>query len=153
MLSDPLQRVIVRIFRGFPYFVSLCPRLLQVLLLEAPHRSAPTPAARSAASINGRDCTKEPDLGTAQIAVESTTGAVAVGKGGSCCRWLSPIPVPHSSPWPRFQSHRAEETDHPREVIEAALAHVVQNKVEAAYAGSDLFERRRLMDDWAAYLE
>ena len=27
----------------------------------------------------------------------------------------------------------AEETDHPREVIEAALAHVVQNKVEAAY--------------------
>ena len=47
----------------------------------------------------------------------------------------------------------AEETDHPREVIEAALAHVVQNKVEAAYARSDLFERRRrLMDDWAEYL-
>ena len=35
-----------------------------------------------------------------------------------------------------------------------ALAHVVQNKVEAAYARSDLFERRhRLMDDWAAYLD
>jgi len=30
---------------------------------------------------------------------------------------------------------------------------VVQNKVEAAYARSDLFERRRLlMDDWAEYL-
>ena len=29
------------------------------------------------------------------------------------------------------------------EVVEAALAHVVQNKVEAAYARSDLFERRR----------
>ena len=42
--------------------------------------------------------------GTDQIRVESTTGAVAVGKGGSCCRWLSPIPVPHSSPWLRFQS-------------------------------------------------
>ena len=42
---------------------------------------------------------------------------------------------------------------HPREVIEAALAHVVQNKVEAAYARSDMFERRRkLMDDWAEYL-
>ena len=48
----------------------------------------------------------------------------------------------------------AERTDHPREVIEAALAHVVPNKVEAAYARSDLFERRRrLMDDWACYLE
>ena len=44
-------------------------------------------------------------------------------------------------------------TDHPREAVEAALAHVVQNKVEAAYARSHLFERRRrLMDDWAEYL-
>ena len=52
-----------------------------------------------------------------------------------------------------FRDWAAEETDHPREVIEAALAHVVQNKVEAAYARSDLFERRRrLMDDWEAYL-
>ena len=52
-----------------------------------------------------------------------------------------------------FRDWAAEETDHPREVIEAALAHVVQNKVEAAYARSDLFERRRLlMDDWAQHL-
>ena len=54
-----------------------------------------------------------------------------------------------------FSDWAAEETDHPtREVIEAALAHVVQNKVEAADARSDLFERRRLlMDEWAAYLD
>ena len=52
-----------------------------------------------------------------------------------------------------FRDWAAEETDHRREVIEAALAHVVSNKVEAAYARSDLFERRRLlMNDWAAYL-
>ena len=52
-----------------------------------------------------------------------------------------------------FRDWAAEMTDHPREVIEAALAHVVQNKVEAAYARSDLFERRRrLMEDWADYL-
>ena len=52
-----------------------------------------------------------------------------------------------------FRDWAAEMTDHPREVIEAALAHVVQNKVEAAYARSDLFERRRkLMDDWSAYV-
>ena len=36
--------------------------------------------------------------------VESTTGAVAVGVGGSCSRQLSLMPVPHSSPWLRFQS-------------------------------------------------
>ena len=53
-----------------------------------------------------------------------------------------------------FRDWAAEETEHRREVIEAALAHVVGNKVEAAYARSDLFERRRrLMDDWAAYLD
>ena len=52
-----------------------------------------------------------------------------------------------------FRDWAAEETDHPREVIEAALAHVVRNKVEAGYARSDLFERRpMLMADWAAYL-
>ena len=39
------------------------------------------------------------------------------------------------------------------EVVEAALAHVVGNQTEAAYARSDLFERRRrLMDEWAEYV-
>ena len=52
-----------------------------------------------------------------------------------------------------FRDWAAEETDHPPEVVEAALAHVVRNKVEAAYRRTDLFDRRRrLMDDWAAYI-
>ncbi len=52
-----------------------------------------------------------------------------------------------------FRDWAAERTDAPRAVMEAALAHAVRNRVEAAYARSDLFERRRvLMDDWAAYL-
>ena len=52
-----------------------------------------------------------------------------------------------------FRNWASERTDHPREVIEAALAHVVRNQTEAAYARSDLFERRRrLMDDWMRYL-
>ena len=53
-----------------------------------------------------------------------------------------------------FRDWAAEETNHPREVVEAALAHVVGNRTEAAYARSDLFERRRrLMDEWADYLD
>ncbi len=53
-----------------------------------------------------------------------------------------------------FRDWASERTDHPREVIEAALAHVVRNQTEAAYARSDLFERRRqLMDDWMQYLD
>ncbi len=52
-----------------------------------------------------------------------------------------------------FRDWAAEETDHPREVVEAALAHKVRSQVEAAYRRSDLFERRRrLMEDWGGYL-
>ena len=52
-----------------------------------------------------------------------------------------------------FRDWAAERTDAPHAVMEAALAYVVCNKVKAAYARSDLFERRRvLMDDWAEYL-
>ena len=67
-------------------------------------------------------------------------------------RRLGVAAVPHGFR-STFRDWAGEETDHPREVIEAALAHVVRNRVEAAYARSDLFERRRiLMDDWARYL-
>ncbi len=52
-----------------------------------------------------------------------------------------------------FRDWAAEHTTTPREVVEAALAHTVRNPTEAAYARSDLFaRRRRLMDNWAAYL-
>ena len=52
-----------------------------------------------------------------------------------------------------FRDWCSERTDAPYAVIEAALAHVVRNEAEAAYARSDLFERRRvLMQQWAVYL-
>ena len=52
-----------------------------------------------------------------------------------------------------FRDWAAENTDAPRAVMEAALAHAIPNATEAAYARSDLFERRRkLMQQWADYL-
>ena len=52
-----------------------------------------------------------------------------------------------------FRDWAAEQTSARHDVIEAALAHVVRDSTVAAYARSDLFERRRqLMDNWAAYL-
>ena len=45
------------------------------------------------------------------------------------------------------------ETGKPREVLEAALAHKVADKTEAAYARSDLFDRRvPVMQAWADYI-
>ena len=51
-----------------------------------------------------------------------------------------------------FRDWAAERTNFTNEVCEAALAHVIENKVEAAYRRGDLFDKRRkLMDAWADY--
>lgn len=51
-----------------------------------------------------------------------------------------------------FRDWAAEMTDYPSEVVEMALAHVVGNKVEAAYRRGDLFEKRKgLMGDWEKF--
>jgi len=51
-----------------------------------------------------------------------------------------------------FRTWAAERTGFPREVVEAALAHVIGDKTEAAYQRGDLFDkRRRLMAEWAKY--
>ena len=53
-----------------------------------------------------------------------------------------------------FRTWAQEQTNFPREVAEAALAHKVGDAVEQAYARSDVFEKRRkMMDAWAAYLD
>jgi len=49
-----------------------------------------------------------------------------------------------------FRTWAQEQTNFPREVAEAALAHVIKDKAEAAYARSDLFEKRhKMMESWA----
>lgn len=51
-----------------------------------------------------------------------------------------------------FRDWAAERTGFPAEVAEMALAHVVGDKVEAAYRRGDLFEKRRqLAEAWAKF--
>jgi integrase len=51
-----------------------------------------------------------------------------------------------------FREWAAERTNFPREVAEAALAHIDGDETERAYQRGDLFEkRRRLMTAWADY--
>lgn len=51
-----------------------------------------------------------------------------------------------------FRDWAAERTSFGGEVAEAALAHAISNKVEAAYRRGDLFnKRRRLMQAWADF--
>jgi integrase len=51
-----------------------------------------------------------------------------------------------------FRDWAAECTDFRSEVVEMALAHTIENKVEAAYRRGDLFQKRRqLMEEWAEF--
>lgn len=51
-----------------------------------------------------------------------------------------------------FRDWVAEETNYPGEVAEAALAHSIPNKVEAAYRRTDfLMKRKKLMEEWGLY--
>ena len=53
-----------------------------------------------------------------------------------------------------FRDWCAEATDHPHEVAEMALAHVIANRVEAAYRRGDLFEKRRaVMEEWGRFTQ
>ena len=53
-----------------------------------------------------------------------------------------------------FRDWAGDRTAFARDVVEAALAHAIENKTEAAYRRSDALEKRRkLMAAWAAYLQ
>ena len=51
-----------------------------------------------------------------------------------------------------FRDWAGEMTNHPREIAEQALAHALENKVEAAYRRGDMLEKRRaMMQAWAEH--
>ena len=52
-----------------------------------------------------------------------------------------------------FRDWSGEVSSFPRDVAEMALAHVIENKTEAAYRRGDLFaKRRQMMQEWADYI-
>ena len=51
-----------------------------------------------------------------------------------------------------FKTWATERSNFPRELVEAALAHVLEDKTESAYQRGDMLEkRRRLMGAWAEF--
>lgn len=51
-----------------------------------------------------------------------------------------------------FKDWASEQTGYPSEVTEMALAHTIENQIEAAYRRGDLFNKRiPLMNDWAKF--
>jgi len=53
-----------------------------------------------------------------------------------------------------FRDWGAEQTSYPDEIRKAASGHTVGDSVQQAYQRTDLLEkRRRMMDDWAKFLD
>lgn len=75
-------------------------------------------------------------------------------KGGELPRWRDGegrAVVPHGFR-STFRDWAGETRNDGHDVVEAALAHTIKNKAEAAYARSDLLEKRRcLMNAWAGH--
>ena len=117
--------------------VPLCARAVEVLNAAARLRKGSTTASPPGWSFPARAASSSPTRGCRSCS--SSWRSVRAGPHGF-----------RSS----FRDWASERTNHPREVVEAALAHVVRNQTEAAYARSDLFDRRRqLMTDWMQYLD
>ena len=117
-----------------PHRVPLCDRAVEIVE-QAKEVRSDNGAPRSALVFPSRRGKPLSNMTLSKLVKEQGIAAVPHGFRSSFRDWAS------------------ERTNHPREVVEAALAHVVANQTEAAYARSDLFERRRrLMDEWAEYL-
>lgn len=101
-------------------------------------------------------------------AVPRTDGSDAVfwgrskkGQGGTISQWAMLMLLRGMRPGltvhgfrSAFRDWAAERTSYPAEVVEMALAHTIQNQVEAAYRRGDLLDKRReLMQAWADYLD
>lgn len=119
---------------GREHRVPLAQRSLQIL--------------RQARSIAGPSMTENTDL----IFPSVRGQAISTGTLPKLMKELEIDGLPHGMR-SSFRDWSAENTDAPHAVMEQALAHKVGNRVEQAYARSDLFDRRRgLMDQWASYL-
>ena len=113
---------------------------------QRPHR---VPLSGGAMEILGEART----LGGGGLVFPSSEGRPLSGSTlSTLVRGLRIGAVPHGFR-SSFRDWCGECSTAPREVAEAVLAHMVPDKVEAAYARSDLSERRRVpMDDRAACL-
>ena len=124
-----------RMKTGQKHRVPLCSRAVEILEEARRLRTEVTGAAPAGLVFPSRRGKALHNATLSEMLKELVIGAVPHGFRSSFRDWAS------------------ERTDHRREVIEAALGHVVRNQTEAAYARSDLFERRvPLMDDWMRYL-
>ena len=133
-----------RMKAGKTHRVPLSPAALVVL-------NTVRPLAKGAADLvfpGGRASKPLSDMSLSEVVRRMNEG----GEPGARPRWCDSegrAVVPHGFR-ASFRMWAGETRPEGREVVEMALAHTIKDKAEAAYARSDLLEKRRpLMDAWA----
>ncbi|MCJ1900354.1 MULTISPECIES: site-specific integrase [Paracoccus] len=92
------------------------------------------------------------DMALSKIMKDRHAAQVKAGRVGWLDEHNSKVATPHGLR-ATFRTWVQEQTTFPRELAEAALAHVSGDEVERAYARGDALARRRvLMQAWADYL-
>ncbi len=110
------------------------------------------PVPLSARALEILDAARERTGGAGWVFSNPRGGTLSASTLSSLLTKLRITAVPHGFR-SSFDGWSTERANLPREVIDLALAHVEANKTRAAYARSDLFERRRrLMEQWAEFL-
>lgn len=137
-----------RMKAGKTHRVPMSPAALEILADVMPQKTAPTdlvfPAARRNVPLS--------DMSLSAVVRRMNEG----GKEGERPRWADAeghAVVPHGFR-STFRDWAGETRGEGRDVVEHALAHTNKNKSEAAYARSDLLEKRRpLMTAWAEHCD
>lgn len=154
---------------AFEYLILTASRTSEVLRakwseIDTDSKTWTLPADRMKAKVEHRVPLSSRCLEILKAAKEITTGGEYIFPGRSPLRPLSAMAfemalrrmerqdiTPHGFR-SSFRDWAEERTHYANSVIEAALAHTVRNKVEAAYLRTTLFEKRRdLMKDWAGF--
>jgi integrase len=138
-----------RMKAGREHRVPLSPAAIDVLWDQLPERGKPDPDALVfPGQREGRPLS---DMTLGVLVRGMATDGLKPGEAPRWCDASGAVVVPHGFR-SSFRDWAAEATAHPREVVEMALAHSIESKVEAAYRRGDLFEKRRqLMEDWAVF--
>lgn len=108
------------------------------------------PLSEQAQSVIG---SIEPTAGTDLVFPSSSGKQLSSMTLSAVLRRMKVPAVPHGFR-STFRTWGGELSSYPRDMLETALAHTLENKVEAAYMhGTQIEKRRKLMQDWADYVD
>ena len=124
-----------------------------VLQVAGPGRDAVGEEALGEKAINEAATSTDPAPAALVFPNASGTGPMSDGVWRALFRRMGCPEITAHGFRSTFRDSCGEETTHPRELAEHALAHEVGNAVERAYRRGDALERRRrVVQDWGAFV-